>query len=232
MHSGILLLDKPLGLSSNAALQRVRRSSGARRRATSAASIRWPRGMLPICLGEATKIAGDILAGRKCYRFTIALGSRHQHRGHRGRCDRALPVPALARHARGRCAGRFPRAPARRSRRCTPRSSRTASRSTGWRAPASAWRARRARSTVAPADAPGIAARQPGARGAVLQGHLRARACRGDCAGPGHLRARDRAAALWVEPFVRSPDADTASRLGEVRAAGRVAAADRRWTRR
>jgi len=33
-------------------------------------------GMLPICLGEATKIAGDILSGRKLYRFTVALGSR------------------------------------------------------------------------------------------------------------------------------------------------------------
>jgi len=33
-------------------------------------------GMLPICLGEATKIAGDILSGRKLYRFTVALGTR------------------------------------------------------------------------------------------------------------------------------------------------------------
>jgi tRNA pseudouridine55 synthase len=33
-------------------------------------------GMLPICLGEATKVAGDILSGRKLYRFTVALGSR------------------------------------------------------------------------------------------------------------------------------------------------------------
>jgi tRNA pseudouridine55 synthase len=32
--------------------------------------------MLPICLGEATKIAGDILSGRKLYRFTVALGTR------------------------------------------------------------------------------------------------------------------------------------------------------------
>src|SRR5262249_18703808 len=33
-------------------------------------------GMLPICLGEATKIAGDILSGRKLYRFTVSLGAR------------------------------------------------------------------------------------------------------------------------------------------------------------
>jgi tRNA pseudouridine55 synthase len=33
-------------------------------------------GMLPICLGEATKVAGEILEGRKVYRFTVALGAR------------------------------------------------------------------------------------------------------------------------------------------------------------
>src|SRR5256885_1598663 len=74
MPSGILLLDKPRGLSSNAVLQRVR-TLFLRQKAGHVGSLDpLATGMLPICLGEATKIAGEILAGRKRYRFTVALG--------------------------------------------------------------------------------------------------------------------------------------------------------------
>jgi tRNA pseudouridine55 synthase len=76
MRSGILLLDKPAGLSSNAALQRVRRTLGVDKAGHVGSLDPLATGMLPICLGEATKIAGDVLSGRKCYRFTVALGSR------------------------------------------------------------------------------------------------------------------------------------------------------------
>src|SRR5437868_14112883 len=75
MPSGILLLDKPLGLSSNAVLQRVR-TLFLRQKAGHVGSLDpLATGMLPICLGEATKIAGQILAGRKRFRFTVALGA-------------------------------------------------------------------------------------------------------------------------------------------------------------
>src|SRR5688572_1968213 len=70
---GILLLDKPLKLSSNAALQRVRRLLKADKAGHVGSLDPLATGMLPICLGDATKIAGDILAGQKRYRFTIAL---------------------------------------------------------------------------------------------------------------------------------------------------------------
>ena len=73
---GILLLDKPLGLSSNAALQKTRRMLGADKAGHVGSLDPLATGMLPICLGEATKIAGDILSGRKLYRFTVALGTR------------------------------------------------------------------------------------------------------------------------------------------------------------
>jgi tRNA pseudouridine55 synthase len=73
---GILLLDKPLGLSSNAALQKTRRMLGADKAGHVGSLDPLASGMLPICLGEATKIAGDILSGRKLYRFTVALGTR------------------------------------------------------------------------------------------------------------------------------------------------------------
>src|SRR3974390_1956904 len=76
MRSGIVLLDKPRGLSSNAALQRVR-SLLARQKAGYVGSLDpLATGMLPICLGEATKIAGELVGGRKCYRFAVLLGTR------------------------------------------------------------------------------------------------------------------------------------------------------------
>jgi tRNA pseudouridine55 synthase len=74
--NGILLLDKPSGLSSNAALQRVRRLLGADKAGHVGSLDPLATGMLPICLGEATKVAGAITAARKRYRFTIGLGSR------------------------------------------------------------------------------------------------------------------------------------------------------------
>jgi tRNA pseudouridine55 synthase len=71
-----VLLDKALGLSSNAALQRVRRMLGAEKAGHVGSLDPLATGMLPICLGEATKIAGDMIAGRKLYRFTVNLGVR------------------------------------------------------------------------------------------------------------------------------------------------------------
>lgn len=97
MPSGILLLDKPRGLSSNAALQRVRRLFKGEKAGHAGALDPLATGMLPICLGEATKIAGDILAGSKRYRFTIALGSRTATGDAEGEVTAEAPVPALTR---------------------------------------------------------------------------------------------------------------------------------------
>jgi tRNA pseudouridine55 synthase len=92
---GILLLDKPLGLSSNAALQRVRRLLRADKAGHVGSLDPLATGMLPICLGEATKIAGDILSGQKCYRFTIALGVRTATGDVEGAVVETRPVPAF-----------------------------------------------------------------------------------------------------------------------------------------
>jgi tRNA pseudouridine55 synthase len=95
MPSGILLLDKPLGLSSNSALQRVR-ALYAREKAGHAGSLDpLATGMLPICLGEATKIAGDLLEGRKRYRFSIALGAATSTGDAEGEVTASAPVPQL-----------------------------------------------------------------------------------------------------------------------------------------
>src|SRR5205807_606718 len=97
MPSGILLLDKPLGLSSNAVLQRVR-TLFLRQKAGHVGSLDpLATGMLPICLGEATKIAGQILAGRKRYRFTVALGAATATGDTEGAVTTRAPVPPLER---------------------------------------------------------------------------------------------------------------------------------------
>lgn len=99
MPSGVLLLDKPLGLSSNAALQRVRALFGREKAGHVGSLDPLATGMLPICLGEATKVAGDILAGRKCYRFRIALGSCTSTADAAGEVTRTAAVPALTQAA-------------------------------------------------------------------------------------------------------------------------------------
>ena len=96
-----MLLDKPRGLSSNAALQRVRAllavlSHGKPKAGHVGSLDPLASGMLPICLGEATKIAGDILQGKKRYRFTIALGERTATGDTEGEVVEKAPVPALA----------------------------------------------------------------------------------------------------------------------------------------
>ena len=95
MPSGIVLLDKPLGLSSNAALQRVRRLYGAAKAGHAGSLDPLATGMLPICLDEATKIAGEILSSRKRYRFAIALGARTATGDVEGAVIEQAPVPPL-----------------------------------------------------------------------------------------------------------------------------------------
>ncbi len=73
---GILLLDKAVGLSSNAALQRVRRLAGGIKAGHAGTLDPLASGMLAICLGEATRLAGELLGGRKSYQFVLQLGER------------------------------------------------------------------------------------------------------------------------------------------------------------
>jgi tRNA pseudouridine55 synthase len=95
MPPGILLLDKPRGLSSNTALQRVRHLLGRPKAGHVGSLDPLASGMLPICLGEATKIAGDILSGRKRYLFTIALGERTETGDTEGAVVERAAVPEL-----------------------------------------------------------------------------------------------------------------------------------------
>ena len=73
---GILLLDKPLGLSSAAAVARTKRLFSARKAGHTGSLDPLASGMLPICLGEATKFGALMLEADKTYRLTLRLGER------------------------------------------------------------------------------------------------------------------------------------------------------------
>lgn len=72
--SGVFLLNKPLGISSNAALQRVRWLFRAEKGGHTGALDPLASGLLPICLGEATKFSHFLLDSTKRYQTTIHLG--------------------------------------------------------------------------------------------------------------------------------------------------------------
>lgn len=71
---GVVLLDKPLYLSSNDALQRVRRAFDARKAGHTGSLDPLATGLLPICLGEATKLSSYLLSADKRYRVTADVG--------------------------------------------------------------------------------------------------------------------------------------------------------------
>ena len=71
---GIVLLDKPIGLSSNQALQSVRRLLRASKGGHTGALDPLATGLLPRCFGEATKLAGSLLGARKAYVADCRLG--------------------------------------------------------------------------------------------------------------------------------------------------------------
>ena len=72
--SGVFLLNKPLGLSSNTALQKVRRLFNAQKAGHTGALDPLATGLLPICLGEATKFSHYLLDSTKRYQTTVKLG--------------------------------------------------------------------------------------------------------------------------------------------------------------
>ena len=74
--NGVLLLDKPQGMSSNDALQKVKRIYNANRAGHTGALDPLATGMLPICLGEAMKFSQYLLDSDKRYRVIARLGQR------------------------------------------------------------------------------------------------------------------------------------------------------------
>ncbi|TOA29564.1 tRNA pseudouridine(55) synthase TruB [Vibrio parahaemolyticus] len=74
--NGVILLDKPTGISSNDALQKVKRIYFAEKAGHTGALDPLATGMLPICLGEATKFSQFLLDSDKRYRVLAKLGER------------------------------------------------------------------------------------------------------------------------------------------------------------
>ncbi|MGH8853331.1 MAG: tRNA pseudouridine(55) synthase TruB [Telluria sp.] len=71
---GVLLLDKPVGLSSNDALIKAKRVLNAKKAGHTGTLDPFATGLLPLCFGEATKFSQDLLEADKTYEATIHLG--------------------------------------------------------------------------------------------------------------------------------------------------------------
>jgi tRNA pseudouridine55 synthase len=92
---GLLLLDKPLGMSSNQALQAVRQLLRAAKGGHTGALDPLATGLLPLCFGEATKMAGMLLGSRKAYLAECRLGVTTTTADLEGDVTGIRPLPAL-----------------------------------------------------------------------------------------------------------------------------------------
>lgn len=91
--TGILLLDKPAGLSSNEALQRVKRLYQARKAGHTGSLDPLATGLLPCCLGDATKFSSFLLDADKHYRVRVRLGQTTTTGDAEGELIDERPVP-------------------------------------------------------------------------------------------------------------------------------------------
>jgi len=73
---GVLLLDKPVGLSSNDALIKAKRVLNAKKAGHTGTLDPFATGLLPLCFGEATKFSQDLLEADKTYLTTVHLGQK------------------------------------------------------------------------------------------------------------------------------------------------------------
>lgn len=94
--NGILCLDKPTGISSNAALQIVKRLYQARKAGHTGSLDPLASGMLPICFGQATKFSQFLLEADKIYEVTAKLGVRTTTSDSEGDVVAEKPVPDLS----------------------------------------------------------------------------------------------------------------------------------------
>jgi tRNA pseudouridine55 synthase len=90
--NGILLLDKPMGATSNAALQQVKRLFQARKAGHTGSLDPLATGVLPICLGEATKASAFLLDADKRYRVVCKLGETTSTQDAEGEILQTRPV--------------------------------------------------------------------------------------------------------------------------------------------
>jgi tRNA pseudouridine55 synthase len=89
---GVLLLDKPVGLSSNDALIKAKRFLNAKKAGHTGTLDPFATGLLPLCFGEATKFSQDLLEADKTYDTTVHLGIATNTGDTEGETIATLPV--------------------------------------------------------------------------------------------------------------------------------------------
>lgn len=93
--SGILLIDKPRGITSNAALGRAKRVLGIKKAGHTGTLDPMASGLLALCFGEATKVSAFLLDGDKSYLAEVTLGVTTDSEDAEGSVLEEKPVPAL-----------------------------------------------------------------------------------------------------------------------------------------
>jgi tRNA pseudouridine55 synthase len=96
---GLLLLNKPAGITSNQALQKVKRLLQAKKAGHTGSLDPAATGMLPLCFGEATKVCAYLLEADKTYRVTARLGEATNTGDRDGEISATAEVPDLERRA-------------------------------------------------------------------------------------------------------------------------------------
>jgi tRNA pseudouridine55 synthase len=104
---GILLLDKRLGISSNKALQEVRRLFNANKAGHTGSLDPLATGLLPLCFGEATKVSGMMLDDDKRYQVLVQLGVMTDTGDLEGEVIATKPVPQLSLDDITECLAKF-----------------------------------------------------------------------------------------------------------------------------
>lgn len=104
---GIVLLDKRQGVSSNQALQEVRRLLNANKAGHTGALDPLATGLLPLCFGEATKVSALMLDENKRYEVTIRLGIMTDTGDAEGKVIAEMPVPPFSEETLRACLRRF-----------------------------------------------------------------------------------------------------------------------------
>lgn len=106
MH-GVLIIDKPAGPTSFEVVQRVRSLLLVKKAGHTGTLDPMATGVLPVCLGEATKIAGLLTEGDKAYDAVIRLGVETDTQDAEGKITSERPVPALTRSLLEEALARF-----------------------------------------------------------------------------------------------------------------------------
>ena len=92
---GVVLLDKPAGMSSQAAVTAVKRAFNAEKAGHTGTLDPMATGLLPVCLGEATKYSQDLLEADKTYVAQVQFGSRTDTGDAEGLVIEELPLPTF-----------------------------------------------------------------------------------------------------------------------------------------